>query len=609
MSKCEGTTKVSLVFDHISDELLISAADGELAGAETAIVKAHLEACWHCRVRMEKIERAIEDLIDYRAAMVIPYSNRRDGSRAIFVARLSQYGAEFMPRPAWRTLLERLASLSGALVVPRFAWAGAFLALSLAIFLVRVAVSPTVSANAVLERARISEKTNRASVQHPVVYQKLRIRSQKNTVTRTIYRDLLSGRRSDSSDASQITLTELETRMQEANLDWQDPLSIASFIAWHAGLPEKTDDVSRTSGGLLVVHTKVLNGPLSEVDLTLRDGDYHAIAETLRFQDENIEMSEVDFSVLAFESVDPAIFAPPSPPQSAAIPVRAAVSAPSINDLVRAEAEARVVLHMLGADLGEPVDISSDGKEVLVSGLVDTADRKRDLMQALQTIPYLRTNLLSAAEAAEKTDSLALKDDNPVVVEESAPLLERELHATFPDPQARTEYVNRVLETTMNATGRAWSLRRLSDRYTNDISSKLDIVTERKVELLIRDDAGLLQQELNNLRILLTRLTPEMLPDRSTGAQAADDDAGPSDWHWGVDSAFSESQRVQNDISVLFSGIDDHADKQAILGDLLLAIRRMDKRLPVLCREVSGSFLTAADRRVVQEFGDSKIQK
>ena len=161
----------------------------------------------------------------------------------------------------------------------------------------------------------------------------------------------------------------------------------------------------------------------------------------------------------------------------------------------------------------------------------------------------------------------------------------------------------------MNATGRAWSLRRLSDRYTNDISSKLDIVTERKVELLIRDDAGLLQQELNNLRILLTRLTPEMLPDRSTGAQAADDDAGPSDWHWGVDSAFSESQRVQNDISVLFSGIDDHADKQAILGDLLLAIRRMDKRLPVLCREVSGSFLTAADRRVVQEFGDSKIQK
>ena len=520
MSKSEGTTRVSLVFDHISDELLICAADGELAGAETAIIRAHLEACWHCRVRMEKIERAIEDLVDYRAALVIPYSSRRDGSRAIFIARLCQYASEFAPRPAWRNLLERLATFAGALVAPRIAWAGALLALSLAIFLARVAVSPTVSANAVLERARISEKMTRASVQHPVVYQKLRIHSRAGTVTRTIYRDLFSGRKSESSDASQVTLTGLQTRMQEVNVDWQDPLSIESFLAWHASVSERSDDVTRANGGLLVVHTKVLNGPLSlsGVDLTLRDGDYHAIAETLRFQDENIEMSEVDFSVLAFESVDPAIFETPSSPQPAAIPVRPTVSAPSISDLVHAEAEARVALHMLGADLGEPIDISSDGKEVLVSGLVDTSERKQDLLQALQTIPHLRSNLVSATEAAEKTDPLALKDDKPVVAVESAPLLERELHATFPGPEAQTKFVNDVLETAMNAAGRAWSLRRLSDRYTKDIGSRLDMPTERKVELLIRDDARLLQQELNKLQFLLTQLTPEMLPGHSTGA-------------------------------------------------------------------------------------------
>ncbi|HWO36481.1 MAG TPA: hypothetical protein VNO32_47450, partial [Candidatus Acidoferrum sp.] len=506
---------------------------------------------------------------------------------------------------------ERLTNFAGALVAPRIAWAGALLALSVGIFLARVAVSPTVSANAVLERARISEKTSRASVQHPVVYQKLRIRSQGGTVTRTIYRDLFSGRKSDSSDASQVTLAALRTRMQEVNLDWQDPLSIASFIAWHASLSEKTDEVTRANGGLLVVHTKVLNGPLSEVQLTLRDGDYHAIAETLRFQDENIEMSEVDFSVLALESVNPAIFEPPSSPQPAALPGRPTVSEPSISELVHSEAEARVALHMLGADLGEPIDISSDGKEVLVSGLVDTSERRQGLLQALQMIPHLQINLVSAAEAEEKTDHLALKDDNPVVAVESPPLLERELHATFPDPTARIRFVNDVLETTMNAAGRAWSLRRLSDRYTSDISSRMDILTERKVELLIRDDAGLLQQQLDNLRLLLMQLTPEMLPDHSTGAEAEDDDADPADWHWGVDSAFSDSQRIQSDISVLFSGVDNHnTDTQAILRDLLLAIRRTDKRLPVLCREVSGNFLTAADRDVgIQELGDYKVQK
>jgi hypothetical protein len=543
--------------------------------------------------------------------LVIPYSSRRGGSRAIFIARLRQCASEFVPRPSWRNLLERLANFASALVAPRIAWAGALFALSLAIFLARVAVSPTVSANAVLERARISEKASRASVQHPVIYQRLRIHSQGGTVTRTIYRDALSGRRSDSSDASQVTLADLQTRMQDVNLDWQDPLSIASFIEWHGSLTEKTDEVTRSGDGFVVVRTKVLNGPLSEVDLTLRDGDYHAIGETLRFQDENIEMSEVDFSVLAFESVDPAVFGPSSSPQPAALPVRPAVSAPSISDLVRAEAEARVALHTLGADLGEPIDISSDGKEVLVSGLVDTSERKQDLLQALQTIPHLRTSLVSATEVAERADALALKDDNPVVAVESAPLLERELRATFPDAEARTNFVNDVLATSMNAAGRAWSLRRLSDRYTNDISSRLDVLNERTVELLIRDDAKLLQQELNKLQLLLTQLKPEMSADRSTGTEVKADDTEPEDWHWGVDSAFSESQRIQNDVSVLFSGVDNRsADTPAILGDLLLAIKRMDKRLPVLCREVGGDFFTAAERHVgIQGLGDSQVQK
>jgi len=607
MSKFKETTYVSLPFEHISDTLLISAADGELANGDTARVRAHLQACWHCRVRMEKIERAIEDLIDYRQALVTPFSNRGNGSRAIFVARLSQCASEFVPKPTWWNLRQLFANLGGALAAPKIAWAAVLLAISLGTFLCRMAVSPTVSANTILERARISERTNRASVQHPVVYQKLRIRSQAGTVTRTIYRDLDSGRESDTSDASPGTLTELQTKMQEANFDWQDPLSIASFVAWHASLSEPTDEITSANEGLMVVHTKVPNGPLAEVDLTL-NRDYHAIAETLRFQGENVEMSEEDFRVLAYDSVDRGIFDPSSLRRHAALPVRPAVATPALSDLVRAEAEARVALHMLGADLGEPVDISSDGKVVLISGVVETSERKRDLLQGLQTIPHLRINLVSATD---ETDARVLKDDDPVVVLESEPLFEPELRTTFPDPKARTEFVNQVLETAMNATGRAWTLRRLSDRYTSDVSSRLDVATGRKVELLIRDDAGLLQQELTNLRLLLKRLSPAMASVQAMDTEAGKGDSEPADWHWGVDSAFSESQRIQNDISVLFSGTDNHdTDKQAIVGDLLLAIRRVDKRLPVLCQEVSGNFLTVADRRAgIQESGDNKIQR
>jgi hypothetical protein len=598
MNKAEGSTKCLPIFDHVSDEILISAADGELDSGAAASVKFHLEACWYCRVRMEKIERAIEGLIDYRAAIVVPYSSPRDGSRAIFSARLNQCASEFVPQPDWRGLVGRLASFVGILAEPRIALAGALLAVSLAIFVARVAELPTVSANAVLERARISERACLATVQHPVVYQKLRIRSRQGVVTRTIYHDRVSGREADSSDASQGTVADLQRRMQQAKLDWQDPLSVSAFVAWHESLQEKTDEVSHGPQGMLVVRTNVPGGHLSEVDLTLRDSDYHAVAETLRFQDENIEMTEVDFSVLASESVNPAIFGPLPAQQPVAIPVRPPVSGPSLSELADAEVEARMALHMLRADLGEPIDVSSDGKEVLVSGLVETAERKEEVVHALQLIPYLHTSLTSATEATEKDDSPALKDDNPVVAVETASLMDSELRAAFPDPQDRTKFVNQILETTMNASGRAWSLRRLSDRYTNDISSRLDIQAERKVELLIRDDAGLLQEDLQNLRQLLLRLPPARQRDRSM-ASTEGEQAEPADWHWGVDSAFSESQRIQNDISTLFSGLDTrNTDADAILADLLLAVRRMDQRLPVLCHEVSGGFLTAADRHL-----------
>jgi len=70
MRKSKQIKRVSSLDDHITDEMLLSAADGELGSEAAAKVRSHLEACWSCRVRKEKIEHAIEDLVDYRAALL-----------------------------------------------------------------------------------------------------------------------------------------------------------------------------------------------------------------------------------------------------------------------------------------------------------------------------------------------------------------------------------------------------------------------------------------------------------------------------------------------------------------------------------------------------------
>src|SRR5215510_11594175 len=57
---------------HPSEHELIPFVDGELGPKPTNQVRAHLEACWSCRVRTEKIEETISTFIDYRNQVLKP---------------------------------------------------------------------------------------------------------------------------------------------------------------------------------------------------------------------------------------------------------------------------------------------------------------------------------------------------------------------------------------------------------------------------------------------------------------------------------------------------------------------------------------------------------
>jgi len=134
-------------------------------------------------------------------------------------------------------------------------------------------------------------------------------------ITRTVYHDASSNRTVEGADSSGVAASGLQSRLESARFDWNEPLSISAFISWRNSLQDKTDEVTRSRDGLLTVHTMSGTGSLREIDLTMRDDDYHLIGEALRFQDSSdVEIDELAFQVMAFDAVDPAIFAPPQPP-------------------------------------------------------------------------------------------------------------------------------------------------------------------------------------------------------------------------------------------------------------------------------------------------------
>src|SRR5437870_144321 len=93
---------------HPSEDELLLYVDGELAPKATNHVRNHLEACWSCRVRTEKIEETISSFIDYRNQVLKPLVEQPPHGWRGFDGRLNRLANE-VGRPSV------LANLRGTL--------------------------------------------------------------------------------------------------------------------------------------------------------------------------------------------------------------------------------------------------------------------------------------------------------------------------------------------------------------------------------------------------------------------------------------------------------------------------------------------------------------
>jgi hypothetical protein len=75
--------------DHLSDQELLLAADGELSPRAAGRVQAHLAACWSCRTRKQEMETAIGEFVHEHGSLDTKILSA-DGPRALLKAQLAQ---------------------------------------------------------------------------------------------------------------------------------------------------------------------------------------------------------------------------------------------------------------------------------------------------------------------------------------------------------------------------------------------------------------------------------------------------------------------------------------------------------------------------------------
>src|SRR5260370_4429200 len=212
---------------HPSEDELLLFVDGELAAKGNTRVRNHMEACWSCRVRTEKIEEAISTFIDYRNQVLKPLAEPPPHDWRGFIGKLrdlaSQAGKPSMFANVRGTLGRIFSATNVSLNVPVLmrAVAVTVIVALLAALLIRFNRTSIVSASEILQRVALAQQHEIANTDQAVVYQKLQVRrkatfsSASETVTLEVWNDTVNARaRQSIEDATGRRFLHLDAKDQ-----------------------------------------------------------------------------------------------------------------------------------------------------------------------------------------------------------------------------------------------------------------------------------------------------------------------------------------------------------------------------------------------------------
>jgi hypothetical protein len=379
-------------------------------------------------------------------------------------------------------------------------------------------------------------------------------------------------------DVSSPEASSLEALFASAHYNWQDPLSAKSFQDWRDQLSERRDDISQKSDSY-VIQTETSSGPLTQASLRLSIPDLRPIEERLQFgENEWVEVTEVaPDAPIAGNPVETketlpkntAEVAPeaPSPSVNPTTPVHTA----TIGD----ELQVMLALHKLSADLGEPIDVSLKGDQVLVTGVGLPPQRQQEIRNALAANPnvVVRFNEPGASTSAAP-----------------APRPEGTVNADMSQLQARVaekvggrvhfeELSSQVLDLSDQMMARAYALRRLAERFSADVTLNPD-----DAKIL----AGLRQEHTLALVHLSTEIERTLRPvftSLDVNPRSANLDAGLSlTWQPATEEVFQSARQVEKLVAVLFGAAQNDASGQQIPAQLLTNLSQLRTRLAAYAR-------------------------
>ena len=473
----------SLGMRHPTDEQLLHFADGEMTAPACEEVRGHLKACWQCRHELEEIEQTISECVRYRRIVLDTCLPPPPQPWFDIYPRLARID-EVQRRQRWITRVwEPLAAVWNK---PRRWVPAVAMMVLIAVVVQQFRQTPAVQAAELLRKAMAAADSRPRRPRH------IRIRTRTQHLTRVAG---VGASVEKSSDAD--TLAGLESLFQVAHYSWEDPLSAKSFAAWRDQLPDKRDEVTLTPDRYQL-RTSTESGELAEVTLKLSTVDLHTVEGTLQFRNrEWVEISALP------DAPEPSLNASSRVPAAApTLPARPTTSQPSLEaqPVLATPGEELAVLaalHHLGADLGDPIEVTRAGGEILVTGTGIGLDRQREIRTELGTMP--RVTVRFSAERVPESLAPEEHTSGRIFVGAGTGPLQAEIERRIGGRAPFEQLADQVFDMTDRFMSRAHALRRLAQRFPPGIEAQMTSGERRLLEQLRQEHAAALLENVTGV--------------------------------------------------------------------------------------------------------------
>ncbi len=543
---------------HPEDGALLRYVDGELARGRAKRVERHLKTCAPCRGELEELQKTVGDCARYRqvwSKLLPPPPNPWPDIYRGFARVEESLAGESLLMRLWRPFTHAGGYRR---------WAVASLAaLAVAgVVFYQLRQTPSVQAASILQRAVARAETG------PRAERRIRIRTRDRQVTRVVGAARVAAPAEPAAAA-------IEARFAAAHFDWADPLSARSYQTWRDGLDGKKDEVQTVADpqapgqNCYRIRTIAAAGELAEATLTLRTADLRPVEERLEFRDrEWVELTEIaepatrsDENTVAANVTAPVRPAEP-PSRSAAITPGTA----PISD----ELQVLSALHQIGADLGDPVEVTLSQGKVLVSGVGIPAARQKQIHERLDTMAHVAVEFRDPAPVAAPAEPASAKAETaptpaapPAAVETR---VERQLgsHAEF------EKLSSQLMDWNEAAMARAYALRALAQKFPASAESELAAGDRRLLREMAREHAAALAQPVAGIEETLVPILTAL-----GGAAEAPPAANHASWQPAAEDLFRASRRVDVLLSVMLGMAPGDGSTANLPAELRSALREL----------------------------------